>query len=147
MENSEKYLAILPFIGAVCCLIRFFWILYFYKTIIKRWETAIGVITNNEVKYKDARGDGGWENSIEYTFNVGTSIFVSTNFSKNIGLLHFSRYAVEIDENYHIGKSVTVYYNSEKPKHSIIESNFSLYNLCYIIFAVIFILIAYCMWN
>lgn len=143
MENSEKYFAIVPLIGGIVCLLRFFWIFYFYKFVIKRWNTTMGVITNNEVKYKDAKGDGGWENSIEYTFSVGASIFVSDNFSKNINFLHFSKDAVEIDKNYPSGRKLSVFYNPKKPEDSIIESNFSLYNLSYILISIVCFVIAY----
>ncbi len=82
MEISEKYFAIFPLMGSIFCLLYFFRILYFYKYPFKRWKTAIGIITKNEVKYKDVNGDGGWENSIEYTFNIGASIFVMIFFKK-----------------------------------------------------------------
>jgi hypothetical protein len=133
--------------GSIYSLLYFFRILYFYKYSIKRWKTAIGIITNNEVKYKDVNDDGGWENSIEYTFNIGASIFVSDIFSKNIGFLHFSKDVVEINKNYPIGKSVTVFYNPKNPKDSIVEPYFSLYNLIYIFGSCVCLMIGYYMWK
>lgn len=126
----------------MACLLRFVWILFFYKSLIKRWHTADGEIISNSIEYEDSNSDGGWKNEIGYTFTVGDSIIHSTCFSRNIGLLHPFKENVEIDESYTIGKSVLVYYNPKNPKDSVIEL-FSIYNLSYILMSIVCFVIAY----
>lgn len=86
----------------------------------KVWPTTEGKLTSARMI-----GKKGWINNIDfrYTYSVGGQEFLSKNLNLFPNTIFGKERVDEILEDYHEGQYVTVYYNPEKPKEAIIETD------------------------
>jgi len=80
---------------------------------MSRWPKAAGTITSTW----DSLDDG----KIQYSYQVGAKRYVGTRVFWYVGKSSADRTPQELTETYPPGSAVTVYYDPESPKTSLLE--------------------------
>jgi hypothetical protein len=106
------------------------------------WPTADGIVTRSQVTHStDAEGGDSYQPQVTYTYSANNSTYENNTIKFGENSYSSRRKADEIAANYPIGKSVTVYYDPEKPDRSVLEPGVSAGSYIVIGIGVFFILI------
>lgn len=106
------------------------------------WPTADGKVTKSEVtRSTDAEGSDSYSPEVTYTYSVNNTGFSNDTIKFGENSYGSRNKANGIAAGYPIGKSVTVYYDPEKPERSVLEPGVSAGSYIVIGIGVFFILL------
>ena len=106
------------------------------------WPTADGMVTRSQVSHStDAEGGDSYQPQVTYKYSANNSSYENNTIKFGENSYSSRRKADEIAANYPVGKSVIVYYDSEKPDRSVLEPGVSAGSYIVIGIGVFFILI------
>jgi len=126
--DTNKFFAIVIFVGVIGILIRVAYVFYFYFIAIRTWHKVEGEILDSGSEYFVSDSDidtAGWRYKVLYKYKVLEIEYFSKNIGKNIGILSPVEESIDrYDGKYKKGNRVTVYYNPNYPGDSVIDSEF-----------------------
>jgi len=144
LDNKES--VVIAFIG-LFLVAFFFYTLYFYNVIIKKWQTTKGIIVRNEAVYKYSKeSKNNWKNTIVFEYTVGNKHYQS-NGHIAVSQTYAFKTQVVLNEKYPVGSEVTVYYNPSNPVRSVIEKELNPLFAVLGSMGVIFLAVAYYIWK
>ena len=127
-----------------CVLIKFVYQVVFYFIIIHKWTLTKGEITIVDSTVVQNGEESGWEKKITYSYKVGEQIFESSTITKNIIiLLPFKDWADSTFKNFKRGQIIDVKYNPKKPSVALIDLEFDINNILFLIVSVASFLFAF----
>lgn len=88
----------------------------------KRWPRTRGTVTDARIEHN--RKSKGWRQywpAITYSYSVRGTTFLSTAIQLVSHAAYSEAEATEVVEQYHAGKTVSVYYDPRDPKRSVLE--------------------------
>ena len=108
------------------------------------WPTANGIITQSVVSHStDSDGGDTYSPEVTYSYKVDNTNYINSTIKFGENSYGNRGKAEEIAGNYHVGKKVTVYYDPEKPDHSVLEPGVSAGSYIVIGIGVFFIIITF----
>jgi hypothetical protein len=134
------------YFAGICLMFKALYVFCFYRIILKRWSQCDGEIAESRVEYFRSKVDAdteGWRQKVIYTFKVDGVRFTNDTITKKVGVLHPSKsFAEGSSVSYKVGQKITVYYNKNNPKESIIDDSFNYTSLSLIIFGILSFFVA-----
>jgi len=97
----------------------------------KKWTTTIGTIISSEIKSTSmSKGGTGYIPKIYYSYKVGAQVYSSTKIrSIPYGRSKTTTTAERIIKKYPVNSNVTVYYNPNELKDSVLEPGIKFANI------------------
>jgi hypothetical protein len=142
IKNIISIILLIAGIGIILYLINIY---LFYAITIKRWIKTEGEILESGVEYFRSKTDSdteGWRQKVVYLYNIKGVDYKNDKITKNISILLPSESSALKSNSYFIGQKITVYYNKNNPKQSVIDPSFNYNSLVLILVSVIAFFVA-----